>query len=58
MFTLLEEGSGEEVADAALAVPHVPVDGRCKPTWKRKSKLPWREAGPPNHLDDQVDSDQ
>ena len=21
-------------------------------------KLPWREAGPPNHLDDKVDSDQ
>ena len=24
----------------------------------RLSKLPWREAGPPNHLDDKVDSDQ
>ena len=22
------------------------------------SKLPWRKAGPPNHLDDKVDSDQ
>ena len=21
-------------------------------------KLPWREAGPPNHHDDKVDSDQ
>ena len=21
-------------------------------------KLPWRDAGPPNHLDDRVDSDQ
>ena len=27
-------------------------------TWKRESKLPWREAGPPNHHDDKVDSDQ
>ena len=26
--------------------------------WKREFKLPWREAGPPNHLDDKVDSDQ
>ena len=24
---------------------------------KREFKLPWREAGPPNHLDDKVDSD-
>ena len=32
--------------------------GRCKATWKREFKLPWREAGPPIHLDDKVDSDQ
>jgi len=25
---------------------------------KREFKLPWREAGPPNHHDDRVDSDQ
>jgi len=25
---------------------------------KREFKLPWREAGPPNHHDDKVDSDQ
>ena len=25
---------------------------------KREFKLPWREAGPPNHLDDKVESDQ
>ena len=30
---------------------------RCKATWERKFKLPWREAGPPNHHDDEVDSD-
>ena len=24
---------------------------------KGNSKLPWREAGPPNHRDDKVDSD-
>ena len=32
--------------------------GRCKATWKREFKLPWREAGPPNHVDDKVDADQ
>ena len=32
-------------------------EGMCKATWKRESKLQWREAGPPNHLDE-VDSDQ
>ena len=25
---------------------------------KKEFKLPWREAGPPNHLDDKVDPDQ
>ena len=29
-----------------------------KATWKREFKLPWREAAPPNHHDDKVDSDQ
>ena len=34
-------------------------EGRCKATWKREFKLPWREAGPANHHDDdEVDSDQ
>ena len=27
-------------------------EGRHKATWKRKFKVPWREAGPLNHLDD------
>ena len=31
--------------------PHF-QEGRCKATWKREFKLPWREAGPPNHHDD------
>jgi len=26
--------------------------------WKKEFKLPWCEAGPPNHLDDTVESDQ
>ena len=29
-------------------------EGRCKVTWKREFKLPWREAGPPNHHDDRL----
>ena len=34
------------------------LQGRCKATWKRTFRLSWREAGPPNHLNDKVDSDQ
>jgi len=40
-------------------LPHLRTwKGRCKATWKREFKLPWREAGPPNHHDDKEDSDQ
>jgi len=42
---------------AGLAENHLP-EGRCKATWKREFNLPWREAGPPHHHDDTVDSDQ
>ena len=28
---------------------------RCKATCKTEFKLPWREAGPPNHHDDKVE---
>ena len=31
---------------------------RCKAAWQRRFKLPWREAGPSNHLDKEVDSVQ
>ena len=34
------------------------MEGRCKATWERGFKLPWREAGPPNRHDDKVVSDQ
>ena len=37
---------------------HGRKEGRRKATWKREFKLPWREAGPPNRYDDEVDSDQ
>ena len=33
-------------------------EGRCQTSWKRRFKLPWREAGSPNHHDDIVDADQ
>ena len=36
----------------------VSEEGRCKATWKREVKISWREAGPRDHHDDKVDSDQ
>ena len=35
-----------------------PFELRCKASWKKELKLPWREAGLPNHQDDKVDSYQ
>ena len=32
-------------------------EGRSKATWERELKFPRREAGPPNHHGDKVDSD-
>ena len=37
---------------------YLELKGRYKATWKTKYKLPWREAGPPDHHDDKVVSDQ
>jgi len=48
--------SGPIVATGWAA--YVGLEGRCKATWEREFKLPWREAGPPNHHEDTVDSDQ
>ena len=33
-------------------------DNKCVCVSGREFKVPWREAGPPNHHDDKVDSDQ
>ena len=33
-------------------------EGNHKATWKREFRLPWREASPRNHFNDEVDSDQ
>ena len=33
-------------------------EGGCNATWEREFSLPWREASPPNHHDDEMDSDQ
>ena len=48
-----------------LAEPHLLTlsylllqEGRYKATCKSEFKLPCREAGPPHHVDDHVDSDQ
>ena len=43
---------------ASYAIFDLLQRGRCKATWKREFKLSWREAGPPNHHDDKVDSVQ
>ena len=50
-------GEGSTVPPSSSSVSRVHYDGRYKATWKKKLKPPWREAGPPNHVDDKVDSD-
>ena len=42
----------------ALVLRQAAWEGICKDTWKRKFKLPWREAGPTNNHGEKVDSDQ
>ena len=47
----------DEVREAlAVACKHS-MSTREKAAWKTEFKLPWCEAGPPNHRDDKVDSD-
>ena len=57
--------AGSKVCRSLTTCPVPPPDtspvqqeGRCKATRKREFKLRWREAGPPNHHDDKVDSVQ
>jgi len=45
-------------SQAECSVSSVQCAGRCKASWKRGFKLPWREAGPPSHHDKKVDSDK
>ena len=42
----------------ARGEPRRDLEDRYTATWKREFKLPWRESGPLNNLDDKVDSDQ
>jgi len=42
----------------AAASAHDEVRRTRKVDIRLPGKVPWREAGPPNHLDDKVDSDQ
>jgi hypothetical protein len=39
-------------------LPAEAYEGRSPATWTRESKLPWCEASPPNHVDDEADADQ
>jgi len=52
LASLLERGEVAVLVERPLAGPAL-QEGRCKATWKREFKLPWREADPPK-----VDSDQ
>ena len=47
-------GSGFEVSARVCRAK----EGKGEAACKREFKLPWREAGPPRHHDDKVDSDQ
>jgi len=38
------------------ARPYIRCPVQC--AWNREFRLPWREAGPPYHHDNKVDSDQ
>jgi hypothetical protein len=55
LLLLLEQG-----LDRLKQLQQQPLctEGRCKATWKSELRFSWREAGPPNYLDDKVDSDQ
>ena len=46
-----------DAEDEVALLTHL-QEGRCKATWKGESKFPCREAGPPDHQDARVDSDQ
>jgi len=37
---------------AGAVIPQPDILNYLTSTWKKKFKLPQREAGPPNHLDD------
>ena len=52
--SLVEQGVVREAQCKATGCQ----EGRYKAPWKREFKPPWREAGPPNHHNDKVDSDQ
>ena len=53
-LTRVAKGEGQAVLGAGMKSRKVDV----RLPGKGNSKLPWRKAGPPNHLDDKVDSDQ
>ena len=53
-FRISGPGFGFRVAEVMTSTRKVDI----RLSGKRKFKLPWRKAGPPNHHDDNVDLDQ
>ena len=47
-----------ETTETELHVETRLQGGRCKATWLKEFRLLWRKAGPPNHHDAKVDSEQ
>jgi len=43
-------GTTQDLLGPVTRVKKKKTKGRYKATWKRKFKLPWREAGPPKQL--------
>jgi len=51
-------GPREEVFEDERGRLRMLISGLEFSTWKRELKLPWREAGPPEHHDHKSGSDQ
>jgi len=48
----MSQHSDGDLDDKELRALEEDLLARCEATWKREFKLPWREAGSPNHHDD------
>ena len=58
-LTFLESTSSRfKSVNLGIQIRQMRSDSRCMAAWKRESKFQWRETGPTNHHDDEVDLDQ